>query len=247
MDIKKVQLLLKAKGIIISDDDFIFNFMSLYEVAFQDMFEGSLEEAIEKQSKFNDASKKLINIKKMQSILLLKGIRIKNDDPVFNMLGLNKIILENMAESYKDKLKQEYRHKMSMTSVKREKYIIYSTCLLVFVLAFFGGRNIEWVRQGLIGIGGMAFGAALCLIFSKKNEKSGNNENSVKLTLSQKDSFVWTEKEFQRVASMTKLSRRTQAACWDVLIGGIDLDTAAAKQNMKKSQLEQGLWRFNDL
>ncbi len=242
-----MQRLLKAKGIIISDDDSIFNLISLYEVAFEDMFEGSLEDTIEKKSKLNDTGKKALNVKKMQSILLLEGIRIKNDDPIFNMLGLNKIILENMADAYKDKLKLEYTHKMSINSAKREKYIIYSTCVIIVLISFFGTRNIEWIRQSLIGLGGMMFGVGLCLIFLKKFEKYSSNEISVKLTSSQKENiFVWTEQEFQRVSDMTKLSKTTKAACWDVLICGMDLDAAAAKQNLRKAQLQYGLWKFDD-
>lgn len=117
-------------------------------------------------------------------------------------------------------------------------------------MAFFGIKNIEWIRQSLIGLGGMMFGIGLCLIFFKKFEKFGqygNEKSSVKLTSSQEENpFIWTEQEFQRVSDIIQLSSTTKAACWDVLICGMDLDTAAAKQNTRKVQLQYGLWKFND-
>lgn len=251
MDIKKIQPLLRAKGVPVSDDDFIFDLLSLYEVAFEDIFEGKLENVIKQLAALKGVETRQFNIKRMQAVLLARGIRIGDDDPIFTMLGLNNIVLENMANVYQQRLKSEHVQRLSIESVKREKHIIYATCIAIAIAAFFGGQKIEWLRQSLIGIGGIALGAMLCFIFFEKkilnNTESVRSANSASVpSVMSADSADWTTAEFHHVAMMAKLSKRTVEACRDVLIGGIDLDTAAAKQKMEKSQLQRGLKELNN-
>ena len=252
MDIKKLQPLLQAKGISVSDDDFIFTFLSLYEVEFEDMFDGTLEDLIEKSPAFNGMGTKKFNIKKMQSILLSKGIRIGNDDPVFAMLGLNKIILENIADTYRQKLKREHVHRLSIESAKKEKIAIYLSCLIITILAFFGGKNIEWLRQSLIGIGGMALGAGYCLLTLKEGKSNPVPAGVAPqvgggASLGQLDGLLWTDAEFSyAVEKAPHLSKRTTAACRDVLIYGLDASTVATKAQLNLGQLTQGLWALQE-
>lgn len=256
MDIKKIQPLLQAKGISVSDDDFIFTFLSLYEVEFEDMFGGTLEDLIAKSPTFNGMGTKQFNIKKMQSILLSKGIRIGNDDPVFAMLGLNKIILENIADTYRLKLKREHVHRLSLESAKKEKIAIYLSCLIITILAFLGGKNIEWLRQSLIGIGGVALGAGYCLLTLKEGKSNPvpadvapqvGGDAGLGQPASFRDGLIWTDAEFSyAVEKAPNLSKRTTAACRDVLIYGLDASTVATKAQLNLGQLTRGLWALQE-
>lgn len=258
MDIRKIQPLLRAKGIPDSNDDFILNFISLYEVAFEDIFPGTLDSVIDQSTEFKGVGAKQFNIKRMQTTLLAKGVRIGDDDPVFAMLGLNEIVLENVANVYRQKLKREHTHHLSILSIesiKREKYIIYATCIVIAIVAFFGGEKIEWYRQSLIGIGSMALGLMLASLFFKYSIKdskseiasaSASNNKSVGSDNSMHGAKNWTEAEFINAASMTKLSQRTLMACRMVLLNGTDLDTAAAVQNIEKVRVSRGLVELDD-
>lgn len=45
-----------------------------------------------------------MEIQQMQSLLLKQGIRIANDDPIFTLLALNEIVLDEMTERHRKKL-----------------------------------------------------------------------------------------------------------------------------------------------
>lgn len=52
---------------------------------------------------------------------------------------------------------------------------------------------------------------------------------------------IWTKDEFHRVAAKTELSKRTLAACLDVLVNGMTGGEAAALHDMKAPQISRGL------
>lgn len=52
---------------------------------------------------------------------------------------------------------------------------------------------------------------------------------------------IWTEDEFLRVATETQLSKRTLAACADVLVKGLTGADAALFHDMKAPQISRGL------
>jgi len=184
-----------------------------------------------------------LNVEKLQGVLRNHGIRIKNDDPVFTLLALNEIALDRMI----------YSQRQTLARYIAQRRLSVSVLLLTAGAGVGAGTLLGRGGSYLItGVSGLILGALLIglAIWLGLRAIPNNRFDPAPLIPKKKqvNPFVWTEMEFNRVAEnkAMALSLRTKAACFDVLIRGVDIEIAAATQKMGKEQLARGLGYFNE-
>ncbi len=179
-----------------------------------------------------------MDIKKLQAILLSKGIRINDDDPVFTLVALNEAVLEDMIIKYQ-KVQSSIKFQPSNLLSRFSGNLTVVTVTAMIALGAgvaIGSSGRYFMLIGLLGllIGiMMGFLSAICL--------PRNETQQVTASVSMDERTSWTEDEFKRVAATTQLSSRTLAACHDALVCGVSIGDAAARHGLITPQVSRGL------
>jgi hypothetical protein len=179
-----------------------------------------------------------MDIKKLQAILLSKGIRINDDDPVFTLVALNEAVLEDMTINYQ-KVQSNIKFRPSNLSSRFSGNLTVFTFTAITALGtgiVIGSSQRYYMLIGLVGllIGNMM--GFLSTIYLRREE---NQQVAASVAMDERTN--WTEDEFKRVAATTQLSSRTLAACHDVLVGGVSIGDAAARHNLITPQVSRGI------
>lgn len=189
-----------------------------------------------------------VNIKKLQSSLLAKGIRIADDDPVFTLLAINEIVIGDELK----KQRQAFNH------VKRE-------ATTNTVQLWLGGMSISALSFGVgIFVAGpdapvlkTVLGVLICLaiviLIAIQYPKKTDEDVDVPVvapvfsTPTQQTSKVWSEEEFHKAANgCQKLSNRTRKACWDVLVKGDSRELASNNNGVHELQTSNALKQIQE-
>lgn len=180
-----------------------------------------------------------MDIKKLQAILMSKGIRISDDDPVFTFVALNEAVLEDMTKKHQLALSNIKTHPSNQNS----QAIGWLTSLTITAITSLAvgvaiGSNSRFFI--LIGLVGLIIGTMLgivCSIFLKKSNVTAPIPTHSEVV----DQLTWTEDEFLQVAITSQLTKRTLDACHDVLVGGISSSEAAIRHGVIQPQVSRGL------
>lgn len=182
----------------------------------------------------------------MQSLLMEKGIRITNDDPIFTLLVLNEVVLEDMTKRHQQTLNSVDAKSRFMGAVSMPANSTSMTSLQTVVIvgmsfaAGYGSQQFSSLALVTAGIIVGVLSIQVVLFFTKSQEVQQNQERP-ELEIPVKTKESWSEDEFQHAAIISKLSERTLAACREVLIDGFVVDDAAARQQIQSSQVFHGL------
>ena len=239
MDIEKIQLRLRSKGILIKNDDLAFNLIALNEIVL-DRFTNAHRRAGGASAKSNS-----MNVAAMRSLLLAKGIRISEDDPILICLALNQIVLDEMIEVQRRELSKV---KKFLFTVAQPGVISYAKIVVPVLMLSIAGIIFEpdWLRHSLLVAAGCCLGAMLTMLvqdINSRKEAVTVNERSP----TDADQRAWSEYEFDQVALKTILSKRTILACKEVLVGGGQPQaTVAAKHGISPTQLAMGIMRIEN-
>lgn len=200
-----------------------------------------------------------MDIKKLQATLLARGIRIKDDDPVFVLVALNEIVLEDMTKKYQQALLDiRARHSPVANVPAMQDFpalsaysclVILTVAAIAFVAVFFIGTHGNALLHVLLGL---ALGAVMSYLLIFRMDKKEQNASTLleildKLAaLEQRfgDTSLWSEEEFQRVASVSHFSNKTLEACHAVLVNGLDQHEAKEKKGVMSAQLSRALFEI---
>jgi hypothetical protein len=239
MDIPTMHHRLQTKGIQIGNNDLAFNLLVLNDALLEGMVTKD-EYAISK------ANPQLFDIKKMQSILLAKGIRIADDDPLLTLLAMNEIALEDIREQYQRQIKP-MGSRRNYWKIKASLNMQFcSCCLIAFTLCAFCRINPSWQQFALAAIEIVLFGYLIYLSWAAHLTRK-----SVALPLLDSSepvqehqiSTLWTEDEFIRATNTlgSRLSTRTLEACLAVLVHGDDVESPAIKHFVLPAQVRRAI------
>lgn len=184
-----------------------------------------------------------MDIKKLQAILMSKGIRITDDDPVFTLVALNEAVLEDITKKYQ----QVHSDVKPRPSNQTPWFSGGLTVLTVIAITALGvgvaiGSSEKYIM--LVGLEGLLIGTMLGFVSTTYFQKKV--EQHVTAPANMDERTTWTEDEFQRVANTTRLSNRTLAACHDVLVGGVPSVDAATRHGVVPPQVSRGLKEFQN-
>lgn len=179
-----------------------------------------------------------MDIKKLQAILLSKGIRINDDDPVFTLVALNEAVLEDMIIKYQ---KVQSSIKFHPDNQSSRFYGNLTVVAVTAIIALGTGVAIGSSQRYfmLIGFFGLLIGIIVGIFSTIYLQKEEAEQVTTSISMDVRTS--WTEDEFKRVAATTQLSSRTLAACHDVLVGGVSIGDAAARHGLITPQVSRGI------
>lgn len=236
MDIEKIQLRLRSKGILIKNDDLAFNLIALNEIVLDGLT--NAHRLVEGRS----AKSNSMNVAAMRSLLLAKGIRISADDPILICLALNEIVLDEMIEVQRRELSKV---KKFLFTVAQPGVISYAKVVVPVLMLSIAGIIFEpdWLRHSLLVATGGCLGAMLIMLVQDvKSRKEAVTESVDERSIT----GAWSESEFDRVALKTTLSKRTIRACKAVLVDAQSTTSVAAEQGIDASQLVRGINSFRE-
>jgi hypothetical protein len=243
MDIHKIQERLRLKGIRIKDDDSAFHLVALNDL----VLSGVLKKYSNERSAFLRSS---MDIEAMRALLLEKGIRVAQDDPIFSCIAINEIILEDIAVKCQKQLNTQ--DKLFFT-IKQPNLWSYAKVIVPIGLVSAGALlvNNAWLRQGLTLLLGGCIGAALCVAVLDFLERHGVNVSPHEKPIDDhpaRISSTWSQAEFDQATQNSlnkgeKLSNRLLVACNAVLVHGQSHDQAgrATGAGLRSSAIWRGI------
>jgi len=179
----------------------------------------------------------------MQSLLMEKGIRVANDDPIFTLLALNEVVLEDMTKKHQQALNSaelKPRAICGASAPATSPATMTSSQTLVIaamgLIAGFGSHNLSAIGLAAAGIIVGFLASQVSFLFQKNQDDRRKLENPTPKT-----AFVWTGADFQRATARTTLSNRTLTACRDVLVDNASIGMAAARHGVLPQQIYKGL------
>lgn len=209
MEIHELQILLRTKGISVSDDDPIFLVLLLNDIVLESVGNG-LPLGINP-----------LKIKRMQQLLFERGVRIKDDDPIFALLALNEIALEKITKEHLSTLSRanpKIRISASLGSA-------IAGCGVCFV--FFGNGSSHLI----VGVVGVLLGGALGGLLgwlAATRHRHEPRRDAGNLPALRIEPTSWTNEDFHRAAAMTpRLESSLREACRKVLVDGATLGEVA--------------------
>lgn len=200
----------------------------------------------------------------MQLMLMGKGIRVSDDDPLFAMIALNEIVLEDMTKKHWQTLNSasakplssqtagiscQAHHKSAVSGLK----IIAGASFVFACGMLFGSEGLGLMLQGSVGLAiGTLLGIMLSYLTITRIEEQQPSANTHVLdALSRIEDVTariggnsnWTDDRFQQVVGKitSTLSDRTLNACRDVLVHGMEVKGASEKNNTLTAQVYRGL------
>ncbi|MHB1489788.1 MAG: hypothetical protein ACYCTH_04750 [Cellulomonas sp.] len=187
-----------------------------------------------------------MDIQKMQTLLMEKGIRVANDDPIFTLLALNEVVLEDMTKKHQQALNSaELKPRATCAASAPATSPAAMTSLQTLVIATmgliagFGSHNLPAIGSVTMGIIVGFLASQASFLFQKNQDDRRKLENPAPKT--PKTAFVWTGADFQRATARTTLSNRTLAACRDVLVDNASIGMAATRHGVLPPQIYKGL------
>ena len=203
-----------------SKDDSLLTMVALQDVVFENMQES------------------YTSIDAMQSILRSKGIRVKNDDPIFTLLTLNSLLLD------------ESKSKLRLNSTRQKIKLVLAPTVAIaataFVFGMFFGTPNTVLSPIFITVFAIILGAVLgatgLLICRREDNNIVQNQEAAGTPSSPE----WTEQELYSVSLLTNIDQRLKDACRDVLIGKLEISTAAKKYQIFSAQIERAIGKLNN-
>jgi len=184
-----------------------------------------------------------MDIQKMQTLLMEKGIRVANDDPIFTLLALNEVVLEDMTKKHQQALnsadaKPRFMGPVSVPATSPAAMTSLQTLVTATMgfIAGFGSHNLPVIGSVTAGIIVGFLTSQASFLFQKNQDDRRKLEKPAPKT-----AVVWTEADFQRAAARTTLSNRTLSACRDVLVDNASIGMAATRNGVLPPQIYKGL------
>lgn len=124
------------------------------------------------------------------------------------------------------------------------RHLVQNTFPIIVVavasfVAGFGSHNLPAVGSVSVGMIVGFLASQVSFLFQKNDDDRRKLESPPSKAAAA--AFVWTETDFQRAASQTKLSKRTLRACRDVLIEYGTIGTASVRHGVLPPQIHRGL------
>lgn len=180
------------------------------------------------------------------------GINIGIDDPFFAALLMlsgtakeidrkNDATLDEMHRLREEIERQTKKLIASPTPENRHPVQNTFPIIVVAVASFvagFGSHDLPAVGSIAVGMIVGFLASQVSFLFQKNDDDRRKLENPPSKAAA---AFVWTETDFQRAASQTKLSKRTLRACRDVLIESGTIGTASVRHGVLPLQIHRGL------
>lgn len=161
-------------------------------------------------------------------------IEKKNDTALSEMRLVRDDIARKAAEKHAE-VKTRYMPSNSISS---------SQTMLIASLSFGFGFGAQAIHLSAFGAAtaGIIVGVLICQAtsFFQKNQ-----ENRLKL-VKPKETSAWTEADFLRATVNTKISKRTVAACRDVLVDNASIGAAAITHQILPGQICKALPEFRE-
>ena len=192
----------------------------------------------------------------LQTILRGKGIRISDDDPLFVLLVLNKIVIENSIKHYRKMVRVAENELKTCEKSKEHKTrfgipLLIAACLFCILIAeIIGARNIDlpFTIVGLIGVLLGAFIGVLGSLFANKRVREPMELAVPAIQPLKSTSGLWTEVEFNNCVNnmISKIEDRTRQACRDILINGMDINEAASKHYISPTRIDKTIIKLKE-
>ncbi|MDQ1835208.1 hypothetical protein [Massilia scottii] len=233
MEISELQARLRLKGIHVSDDDAVFNLVALNEIVVQDMLNRD-------EKRTNRLNLNRLDIGQMRALLLSKGLRIAKDDPIFVLLAVNQIVLEELATRQRRELGQIKQLWLTIRQPSVLSYVrILAPILLLSSAPYF--FDADWLRHALLLLAGCFLGACGGLWMWGQGEPRPGGDDIERQAPEPGSYQGLTGHDFDQAALAAKLSVRTRSACRAVMFDELDAKAAASQYNLSESHLRMGL------